>query len=131
MMIFIRAGTAVAVIVVVLPGLFGQPGPDQAVKPVAVCEVLGDLPKFSGKDVVILARLDQRVGESLVGFGAFRSGRSSSCQANSSVRQRTLPKYTRNNRNRSQRADSKQRPSRSFPLMFIEAVGNQETDPNA
>jgi hypothetical protein len=58
MMAVTRAWPAVAVIAVVLPGMFGQPEPDQPVKPVTVCEVLGDLPKFSGKGLAILGRLD-------------------------------------------------------------------------
>jgi hypothetical protein len=41
-----------------LPGVFGQPNSDRPVKPVTVCEVLGDLPKYSGKDFAILGRLD-------------------------------------------------------------------------
>src|ERR1035438_7566607 len=49
---------ALAISLVGLPGLFGQPAPDQPVKPVTVCEVLGDLPKYSGKDFAILGRLD-------------------------------------------------------------------------
>lgn len=53
-------GTAITI--AVLPGVFGQPEPDQPVKPVTVCEVLGDLPKYSGKDVAIVGRLDCDIG---------------------------------------------------------------------
>jgi hypothetical protein len=62
MMIVNRAWAALAISLAVLPGMFGQPQPDQPVKPVTVCEVLGDLPKYSGKNVAILGRLDCDIG---------------------------------------------------------------------
>ena len=57
-MIVTRAWAALVVAFSVVTGLFGQPEPDQPVKPVTVCEVLGDMPQYSGKDVAILGRLD-------------------------------------------------------------------------
>jgi hypothetical protein len=40
------------------PGMFGQSKSDRPVKPITVCEVLGDLPKYSGKDFAIMGRVD-------------------------------------------------------------------------
>jgi hypothetical protein len=57
-------------------------------------------------------------------------GDGSRCQTDCSLGQRTLPKYASYNWNRSEDAHPKQCPSRSFPLIFVEAVGKQETDSN-
>jgi hypothetical protein len=53
---------ALAISISVLPCMFGQPNSDRPAKPVTVCEVLSDLPKYSGKDVAILGRLDCDIG---------------------------------------------------------------------
>jgi hypothetical protein len=60
MMIVSRTSAALVISLVVLPGMFGQPKSDQPVKPVTVCDVLGDLSKYSGQDVAILGRLELR-----------------------------------------------------------------------
>ena len=65
-----------------------------------------------------------------MGLGRF-CGRSSSCQTNSSVCERTLPKYSGNNWDSCQNAHPDQCPSHSFSLVLVEAVGDQQTDPNA
>ena len=62
MMIVSRAWAALAVTIAVLPGIFGQPNSDRPVKPVTVCEVMGDLPNYDGKDLAILGRLDCESG---------------------------------------------------------------------
>jgi hypothetical protein len=57
-----RPFRAALAFIALLPGMFGQPKSDQPVKPVTVCEVLGDLPKYSGKNSAILGRLDCDIG---------------------------------------------------------------------
>jgi hypothetical protein len=59
----------ITVFAAVLPAMFGQPKPDQPVKPVMVCEVLGDLLKYRGKNLAILGRLD--CGDSLIDRNCF------------------------------------------------------------
>ena len=49
------AGLSLALLV---PGMFRRPKSDQQLKPVTVCEVLGNLQKYSDQDLAILGRLD-------------------------------------------------------------------------
>jgi hypothetical protein len=55
----IRAGVASAI--AVLPGIvFAQVKSDDQVKPISVCDVLLDLPRFNGKDVAVFGRFKPR-----------------------------------------------------------------------
>ena len=58
MMIVIRVWTVLAISLAVLPAVFGQSNSDRPIKPVTVCEVLGDLQTYNGKDLAIIGRFD-------------------------------------------------------------------------